>query len=246
FLPDPFVAFFITKLDCYSQPTPPAREQHYSRYKAKMRYFPSPLSRGTTKRAIIRLAFHERRDNCHRDRGLKTPPSPRTGGRGCHVLFPRARSPTGAISPSGIEEADVQRVVLNKIAPWLHDIAHQRGEHLVCFVAMIDAHLQQRARLWIERGFPELFGVHLAKALVALDRQAAVAEICHLRHQIERGVDDLALVLVDKDRRLRIDGAKLVLHEIERARLGGVDQIAVDDPDFGHAAHLTAELEAEI
>ncbi len=64
----------------------------------------------------------------------------------------------------------------------LDDVAHQRREDLVRFVGVVDLDLQQRTRLRVERGLPELVGIHLAEALVALDRDAFAAGF-HARRQ---------------------------------------------------------------
>ena len=54
---------------------------------------------------------------------------------------------------------------------------------------MAHLHLQQRAGVVVERGLPELLGVHLAQALVALDGEALLAGVRHRRHQVERAAD---------------------------------------------------------
>ncbi len=56
-------------------------------------------------------------------------------------------------------------------------------------------HLEERADGRIERGLPELLGVHLAETLVALDREALAAERQDRLDQIEGAVDRPALVL---------------------------------------------------
>ncbi len=49
---------------------------------------------------------------------------------------------------------------------------HPQGrEDLFRFVDLIDAHLKKRTRFGIERGFPKLVWVHLAKAFIGLDCQ---------------------------------------------------------------------------
>ena len=45
-------------------------------------------------------------------------------------------------------------------------------EDLVGGDRILDAHLQQAARFRIHRGVPQLFGIHFAQALEALDRAA--------------------------------------------------------------------------
>src|SRR5262245_64904755 len=70
---------------------------------------------------------------------------------------------------SDVEVAHVERVLLDELPPRLHLVAHEGGEDLVGLVRVLDLHLQQRARLGIHRGLPELRRVHLTEALVALD-----------------------------------------------------------------------------
>ncbi len=61
-----------------------------------------------------------------------------------------------------------QRVRLNKVPSRLHLIPHQHRKHPVRFDRVLDLHAQQAAHFGVHRGFPQLFGVHLAQALVAL------------------------------------------------------------------------------
>ena len=51
----------------------------------------------------------------------------------------------------------------------------RRGEDVVRLDASSTLHLQQRAARGIHRGLGELIGIHLAEALVALDREALLA-----------------------------------------------------------------------
>src|SRR4029079_945917 len=80
---------------------------------------------------------------------------------------------TGFTAPSLAEAAldvavdDVQRVVLDENAARLDFVAHQAAEKIVGVVGLLDLDLQQRARFRIERGFPELVGIHFAEAFVA-------------------------------------------------------------------------------
>src|SRR3546814_1993369 len=80
--------------------------------------------------------------------------------------------------PSDVEVGDLQRVVLDELAPRFDDIAHQGREDLVGGDRVLDPHLQQAARVGIDRGVPQLFGVHLAQALEALD---LAAPLCFLQ-----------------------------------------------------------------
>src|SRR6516165_1541778 len=79
---------------------------------------------------------------------------------------------------SDVEVPHVERVLLDELPPRFDLVAHEGGEDLVGFVRVLDLHLQQRARLGIHRGLPELRRVHLTEALVALDIEA-LARVCH-------------------------------------------------------------------
>src|SRR5712672_440983 len=74
--------------------------------------------------------------------------------------------------PSHVQIDDVERIVLDEFAPRLHQLAHQLGEEIVRLVRMLDFHLQQRAGILIQRGLPQLVGVHLAQAFIALQRKS--------------------------------------------------------------------------
>ena len=63
------------------------------------------------------------------------------------------------------------------------------------FVGMLDLDLQQHALGRIECRFPELLGVHLAKALVALDRETAPAYLENGLDQLDRDDGGHTLVL---------------------------------------------------
>ncbi len=73
-----------------------------------------------------------------------------------------------SIAPTSDVDAGGERVLLDKLAARLDDVAHQLGEDVVGLVDRLHVDLQQRTGVCIERGFPELVGVHLAKAFVAL------------------------------------------------------------------------------
>src|SRR3954467_2008 len=82
-----------------------------------------------------------------------------------------------AIAVSGewfldVEIGDAEGIVLDELAARLDDIAHQAGENLVGDVGLSDFDPKQRAVGGVERGLPQLLGVHFAKTFVALDRQA--------------------------------------------------------------------------
>ena len=82
-------------------------------------------------------------------------------------------------APLDVEVRDGERVALDELAARLDLIAHQRREDLVGGDRVFDAHLHEPTRLGIHGRVPELLGVHLAEAFVALDR----LPLLRLRHQ---------------------------------------------------------------
>ena len=62
----------------------------------------------------------------------------------------------------------IQRVVFDEFTPRFDLVAHEDGEDAVGFDGVFDADLEHGAFFGVDRRFPELFRVHLAKALVTL------------------------------------------------------------------------------
>src|SRR5829696_1320663 len=88
-----------------------------------------------------------------------------------------------------VQIRNAQRVRLNELAPRLHLVAHQLGEDVVGLVGLANLYLQERADVRVERRFPELVGIHLAQALVALHRDALAAGGEDGSQQIARAED---------------------------------------------------------
>jgi hypothetical protein len=80
-------------------------------------------------------------------------------------------------------------VFLDEFAAWLDHVAHQPGEDFVGDVGLRDFDPQQRAIGRVERGFPQLLGIHFAKAFVALDAETAAARCEHGIEQFRRAGD---------------------------------------------------------
>src|SRR5436305_3142548 len=76
-----------------------------------------------------------------------------------------------ALSPLHRQVPHFQRVVLNERPPRLDLVAHEDGEDGVGVDVVLDLHAEEAALGWVHRGLPELHRVHLAEALVALDRE---------------------------------------------------------------------------
>src|SRR5215831_1569037 len=90
------------------------------------------------------------------------------------------------MTTSNVEIADLERVLLDEVSTGLHEIAHENGEDLVGLDAVLDAYLEERASRRVHRRLPELLGVHLAEALVALDAETLATELFHLLGKLGR------------------------------------------------------------
>ena len=90
--------------------------------------------------------------------------------------------------PSHVQVGDRERVLLDELAARLDDVAHQAREDLVGLAEVADLHLQQRAHVAVERGLPQLLGVHLAQPLVALHGDALAAGVVDGIEQRARAV----------------------------------------------------------
>ena len=89
-----------------------------------------------------------------------------------HADAGRAAMLADAVEGRRLDVRRPQRVRLDELAPRLDLVAHQHREHLVRLDRVVDLHAQQAAHGRVHRGFPQLLGVHLAQALVALARDA--------------------------------------------------------------------------
>ena len=125
-------------------------------------------------------------------------------------------------------------------------LPHQRREHVLGLVGVGYPDLQERAGARIEGGFPELLRVHLAQALVALNRRALAAEL-HDRVYERHGAGDRAgAVLGHELSVLEIGGLQLAPKRVDAARLGAADDGAVYDMALGHAPQGAGELEPAV
>src|SRR6266545_2342308 len=109
-----------------------------------------------------------------------------------------------------VEVDHVEGVPFDELAPRLHGVAHEDGEDLVGAHRVIHGHPEQRARLRIHGGFPELLGVHLAQSLVALERHPVLREVHHhLDEPIERVRDHLFAIAVHHRARALVESGNL-------------------------------------
>src|SRR5262249_50746285 len=79
-------------------------------------------------------------------------------------------------------------------------------------------------RVGVERRLPQLLGVHLAEALVALQRDALAAGGGHRVEQIERPVDRRVLALATQVAGARVDLLQRGGELVELARVGGAER----------------------
>src|SRR5579871_912924 len=91
----------------------------------------------------------------------------------------RRRARRGSYGVSNVEVADFLRVLLDKLAPGLDLVAHERPEQQIDIAVAVRAvraelDLQQRPRLRVHRGLPQLLRVHLGEPLVPLDLERDV------------------------------------------------------------------------
>src|SRR5262249_39067995 len=110
----------------------------------------------------------------------------------------------------------------------------------------LDLHLQQRARVGVERRLPQLLGVHLAEALVALEREAFAAGAGDRLEQADRAMNRRLLVLAPQRRgwgwsRISLLQGKREL--VELACVRRAEQGLVDDCDLLDPADHSLELE---
>src|SRR6185312_4878313 len=67
-----------------------------------------------------------------------------------------------------VQVPDLAGLAADEVAPRLDALAHERAEGLVRFAGVAHRDLEQRSRLRVHGGLPELIGVHLAQPLEAL------------------------------------------------------------------------------
>src|SRR4051812_20273103 len=83
--------------------------------------------------------------------------------------------PTTASSDLDVEIIHVLRIPLDELAPGLDLVPHELVEDLRCLDRILHRHPKNRPGGRIHGCAPELIRVHLAQALVALDRDRALA-----------------------------------------------------------------------
>src|SRR5207248_2986303 len=103
---------------------------------------------------------------------------------------------------------------------------------------------QKRARLDVERGFPELTRVHLAQAFVALQCYALAGRVGYGFEKADRAVDSLLVVLAAQLAGSVIDFLQPLSVFVELAGVGRTKEGVVDDGDILDPAYGALENEA--
>src|SRR5205807_1447917 len=129
-------------------------------------------------------------------------------------------------SGSDIEIGNREGVLLDELAARLDLISHERHEDIVGGERVLDLHLQQAARLGIDRGLPELLRIHLAESLVALDRLALLRLIEKPLHRLLEGADVLAVLAAHHEGSLPDEPRERAREIRDALVLGGFEELA--------------------
>ena len=108
-----------------------------------------------------------------------------------------------------VQIGNLQGVPDNELPPWLNHVTHQRAEYLSRIFNIPHFHLQQGTRRRIERGMPELVGVHLSQTFELLDCEPTTSM---RHHAVEccRRASDLHVL------RIQLQPCRLVKSRAER------------------------------
>ncbi len=93
-----------------------------------------------------------------------------------------------------IEVLHLQGILGDELASGLNIISHQGAEDSFRLRRIGDRNLKERAGLRVHRGLPELSGIHLPQALVALDPKTSSSELKDMFLELEETVH-LRLIL---------------------------------------------------
>src|SRR5690606_10927407 len=127
-----------------------------------------------------------------------------------------------------VEVRDRQRVALDELPPRLDLVAHQRGEDLVRLDRVLDLDLHQPAGLRVDGGLPELLRVHLAQALVALQRLPLAGLAHEPVERLAEARDVLALVAAGHPGALADQPVELLRERHHLRVLLGLEELARD------------------
>src|SRR6185437_1695153 len=127
---------------------------------------------------------------------------------------------------SNIQIANPQCVGLDELATGLDHVAHQGRKNLVGLQRIFDTHLQQPPRVGVDRGFPQLFRVHLAKALEALDLASLLGFLEQPRTCVGKTAGRLGGVSAANLRAVRAAAVQRPRHFQQRPKIGAGKETA--------------------
>src|SRR6476620_3099319 len=117
-------------------------------------------------------------------------------------MRPSGTRMSASVTASDVKVAHLASLGLDEVAAGLDPLAHELHEDVVRDPGGLDLDAQKRARRGVHRRLPELFGVHLAEALEALDVEVLDVEL----------LDDPVALLLG----LRVAGLLARAHAVER------------------------------
>src|SRR5437879_2059276 len=104
---------------------------------------------------------------------------------------------------SDVEVLHVEGILFDEFAALLDVFTHQRGEHLLRLDYVLELHFQQRARLGVHGGGPQLLGIHFAQALEARNGEVLLGVLEHESEDLGGALfGHLVTIARDRERRL--------------------------------------------
>src|SRR6266702_1040411 len=104
---------------------------------------------------------------------------------------------------SNIQIHDFQGVVLDELAPRFDVFSHERRENIFSRDGVFELHFEERARIRVHRGFPELRRIHFAEALEPRDGEIFLRVFHHVaQHVLRFFLGGLVAVARDEEGRL--------------------------------------------
>ncbi len=149
------------------------------------------------------------------------------------------------ISTLGFHEKNII-VLLDEFAAGFYDVAHQLGEQVVCFGHIRDLNLQQGAGVGVERGFPQLIGVHFTQTFVALQGQTFFTFGKDRFQQVHGAVDQLATVFAHQFGGRAVDVLQMLCEPARTFGLARPQHATVEGTHLFHAAQDAGEADAVV
>ncbi len=89
-------------------------------------------------------------------------------------------------------------MILDELPPALDVFTHQHAKKPLGFAGFLQRHAKEHPAARIERRFPELLAVHLAKAFEALDLDARLSQRQDRRKDLRHAGDIMRFVVAEK------------------------------------------------